>query len=427
MEKKIPKLRFPEFEGEWVEKKFGNVFTFKSTNSYSRINLNYEFGQVKNIHYGDIHTKFQTLFDVNKEIVPFVNTEISYDKISEDNYCQEGDLILADASEDLDDVGKSIEIINIGNQKVLSGLHTILARPTKNLFCFGFNGYLFKSKNIRTQIQKESQGSKVLSISTTRLSNITLNFPKREEQTKIANFLSAVDNKITHLKKKKELLVQYKKGVMQKIFSQELRFKDENGEDFAEWEEKKLGEIGETYNGLTGKSKENFGQGKPYIQYKQIFDDSKIDISRFHLVDISSSDKQNKVKYGDIFFTVSSETPDEVGISSVLLDEVDDLYLNSFCFGYRPFSLQILNPFYAQFLFRSELFRREVILLAQGSTRYNLSKAGMMKIIINLPSLPEQTKIANFLSAIDDKISHCGVQIEKMEVWKKGLLQQMFV
>lgn len=214
---------------------------------------------------------------------------------------------------------------------------------------------------------------------------------------------------------------------MQKLFSQELRFKDENGEDFAEWEEKKLGEVGETYNGLTGKSKENFGQGKPYIQYKQIFDDTKIDISRFDYVEIDGSDKQNKVEFGDIFFTVSSETPDEVGMSSVLLDEVSELYLNSFCFGYRPFSLEILNPFYARFLFRSELFRKEVVLLAQGSTRYNLSKVGMMKIVINLPSPPEQTKIANFLSAIDDKINLCGVQIEKMEGWKKGLLQGMFV
>ena len=252
-------------------------------------------------------------------------------------------------------------------------------------------------------------------------------FPTLPEQTKIATFLTAVDEKLTALKQKKTLLEQYKKGVMQKIFSQELRFAADNGKYFADWEEKKLGEIGETYNGLTGKSKENFGVGKPYIQYKQIFDDSKIDISRFELVDIGLNEKQNKVLFGDVFFTVSSETPNEIGMSSVLLDEISELYLNSFCFGYRANSLEILSPYFSKYLFRSELFRNEIVKLAQGSTRFNMSKIQLMKIHIYLPSLEEQTKIANFLSAIDEKITHCQGQIASTEIWKKGLLQQMFV
>lgn len=105
--------------------------TFKVTNSYSRDNLNYESGIVKNIHYGDIHTKFQTLFDLEKENVPYINKDISLNRISEDFYCEEGDVIFADASEDLNDVGKSIEIINLNGEKLLSGLHTLLARPQK--------------------------------------------------------------------------------------------------------------------------------------------------------------------------------------------------------------------------------------------------------------------------------------------------------
>ncbi|MDR6921089.1 restriction endonuclease S subunit, partial [Chryseobacterium sp. 2987] len=97
-----------------------------------------------------------------------------------------------------------------------------------------------------------------------------------------------------------------------------------------DWERKKLGEIGETYSGLSGKTKEDFGTGKPYIQYKQVFDNSKIDISRFDYVRINETENQNRVKYGDILFTTSSETPEEIGMSSVLLDEIDELYLNSF-------------------------------------------------------------------------------------------------
>jgi type I restriction enzyme S subunit len=215
-------LRFKDSEGnefpEWEEKKLGEVFTFKITNSYSRENLNYEVGTVKNIHYGDIHTKFQTLFDVTKESVPFVNSEISIQKIADDNYCQEGDLILADASEDLNDVGKSIELVNLNNQRLLSGLHTILARPFYGIFASGFCGYLFKSDFVRVQIQKESQGSKVLSISATRLSNVTLIFPCIAEQTIIANFLSAIDKKINFYQDQIELTQLWKKGLLQQMF-----------------------------------------------------------------------------------------------------------------------------------------------------------------------------------------------------------------
>ena len=234
----IPLLRFSEFKDKWNEEKMDEIYSFKVTNSFSRDNLNYEEGTVKNIHYGDIHTKFQTLFDITKEAVPFVNSDISIDRISEDNYCKEGDLILADASEDLNDVGKSIEIFNLNNEKLLAGLHTILARPNLEKFDIGFGGYLFKSYKVRTKIQKEAQGSKVLSISATRLTNISLNFPSKDEQKKIVKCFSAIDEKIQALKKKHSLLEQYKKGVMQKLFSQALRFKDEDGKEFSDWEVK---------------------------------------------------------------------------------------------------------------------------------------------------------------------------------------------
>ena len=154
------KLRFRQDNGEdfpeWEEKTLGEVYTFKVTNSFSRENLNYEEGVVKNIHYGDIHTRFSTLFDITKETVPYINTQLSIDRISIDNYCVEGDIILADASEDLEDVGKSIEIVNLNNERLLSGLHTLLARPVTPLSS-GFGGFLFMSNSIRQQIKKEAQ------------------------------------------------------------------------------------------------------------------------------------------------------------------------------------------------------------------------------------------------------------------------------
>ena len=198
----FPELRFPNFTDAWEQRKLGECVKFKITNSFSRENLNYENGKVRNIHYGDIHTKFQALFDIAKEKVPFINSAMNIDKISEDFYCKEGDLVFADASEDLKDVGKSIEIINLNNEKVLSGLHTLLARPSEKKFSKGFNGYLFQSSNVRLQIQKQAQGSKVLSINTGRLSSVVLSFPALEEQTAIGDFFRQLDAAIASHQRK---------------------------------------------------------------------------------------------------------------------------------------------------------------------------------------------------------------------------------
>lgn len=218
---KVPTYRFPEFEkdGEWVEKTIGQVYNFKVTNSLSREYLNYEKGKVKNIHYGDIHTKFNTLFDIEKEIVPYINEEVSIQKIKKESYCIEGDIVFADASEDLNDVGKSIEIVNLNNEKLISGSHTLLARQRKNKLIIGFGGYLFKSDWVRKQIQREAQGAKVLGVSATRISSVKILYPiKPQEQQKIASCLSALDTLITAQADKIEQLKQHKKGLMQGLF-----------------------------------------------------------------------------------------------------------------------------------------------------------------------------------------------------------------
>ncbi len=215
-------IRFKDDNGQkypkWVKTKFHDIYTFRNTNSFSRENLNYKNGDVKNIHYGDIHTKFNTLFDITKEEIPYVNEDLPIYKISVDNYCKAGDLVFADASEDLTDVGKSIELVNLNNEMVLSGLHTILARPNLSKITIGFGGYLMKSDDIRKQIMHEAQGSKVSSISASKLSCIQLNIPVPEEQTKIANFLSSIDDKINYTQKQIEKAEVWKKGLMQQMF-----------------------------------------------------------------------------------------------------------------------------------------------------------------------------------------------------------------
>ena len=205
-----------------------------------------------------------------------------------------------------------------------------------------------------------------------------------------------------------------------------LRFPEFSGE----WKNTSLGKIGKTFNGLTGKSGADFGRGFPYITYKSIFDDSKIDISRVEYVEITDVERkketQNEVQYGDVFFTTSSETPDEVGMSSVLLDEIKDCYLNSFCFGYRLNSLSKTIPDYMRFYLRSQTIRKKMFVLAQGSTRFNISKSEVMGISINIPETKEQRKIANLLTLLDERIATQNKIIEDLKKLKSAIYQNLF-
>ena len=204
-----------------------------------------------------------------------------------------------------------------------------------------------------------------------------------------------------------------------------MRFPEFSGE----WEKCTLGGIGTTFNGLTGKSANDFGSGSPFITYKSIFDSSKIDISKVEYVRISETERakqtQNEVEYGDIFFTTSSETPEEVGMASVLLTPIHDCYLNSFCFGYRLFDKQAYLPDFFRFYLRSNNVRRKIAILAQGSTRFNISKNEVMKMSIFLPPQNEQRKISEFFSLIEERIETQKKIIEKYESLIRGLCEKL--
>ncbi|TEU27177.1 restriction endonuclease subunit S [Acinetobacter seifertii] len=202
--------------GEWEENNFSAQFNFHNTNSHSRALLT-KYGEIMNIHYGDIHTKFSMLFDVNKECIPFLNNEVNTSKITKEQFLKVGDLVIADASEDYKDIGKAIEVINLNNQKVVAGLHTYIARPIKP-FALGFCGYMMQSFEVREQIKKLATGISVLGISKSNLGKVELRIPCLEEQTKIANFLAAIDQKIEVVAKQIEQAKQWKKGLLQQLF-----------------------------------------------------------------------------------------------------------------------------------------------------------------------------------------------------------------
>lgn len=168
------------------------------------------------------------------------------------------------------------------------------------------------------------------------------------------------------------------------------------------WEQRKLGNCGTTYSGLSGKTKEDFGHGNArFVPYTNVFDNPLADTERLEAVEIDSS--QNKVAYGDVFFTVSSETPDEVGMSSVWLSDQDDVYLNSFCFGYRQDST--FDPHYLAYMLRSSSIRSDLTLLAQGISRFNISKNKVMELSVAVPSAAEQKQIGQYFARLDSLIT----------------------
>ena len=189
------------------------------------------------------------------------------------------------------------------------------------------------------------------------------------------------------------------------------------------WEQRELGKIGETYTGLTGKTKEDFGHGEAkFVTYMNVFSNPVAEISMTEPIEIDK--KQNEVKFGDVFFTTSSETPEEVGMSSVWLENCDNMYLNSFCFGYRP--SEKINPYYMAYMLRSENVRKKITFLAQGISRYNISKNKMMEISIPLPSFEEQRQIGAYFRNLDHLITLHQRKCETLKKLKKSMLQKMF-
>ncbi len=269
-------------------------------------------------------------------------------------------------------------------------------------------------------------------ISYRQFSELLLPVPKPSEQQKIADCLSSIDDLITLEARKIDTLKAHKKGLMQQLFPAEgktlpkLRFPEFR--DAGEWEEKLLSTLGQTISGLSGKSADDFGSGKPFVTYKQVFDNAWIDFDKCGRVKIEACERQNELQHGDILFTASSETPDEVGYASVILSlPPEPVYLNSFCFSFRPHCLQLFLPEFTRYLFHSPIYRKIITDLAQGSTRFNITKNSFLKLSLSIPpKKQEQQKIADCLSSIDELIALEARKIDALKTHKKGLMQQLF-
>ncbi|WP_130183454.1 restriction endonuclease subunit S [Lactobacillus delbrueckii] len=293
--------------------------------------------------------------------------------------------------------------------------------------CIGYDSYLLMSllknekKKIREKFLQGGQGN----LSARIVKNIKLDIPSINEQTKIGCLLLQLDRTITLHEEKKRQLECLKSALLQKMFADENGYPAVRFRGFDEaWKQCKLGDVGQTYTGLSGKSKEDFGHGKArFVTYMNIYSNPVSDLNMVEPIEID--ERQNEVQYGDAFFTTSSETPEEVGMASVWTGDEKHTYLNSFCFGYRPISK--INPYYLAYMLNSQSLRRKIVILAQGISRYNISKKSVMEIPASLPSAEEQNRIGLIFKDLDQSITLYEHKLELLKRLKSSLLQNMFI
>jgi type I restriction enzyme S subunit len=259
-------------------------------------------------------------------------------------------------------------------------------------------------------------------ISMANLKKHKIALPPQPEQRAIAAALSDVDALLDGLDrliaKKRDL----KQATMQQLLTGQTRLPDFHGE----WEVKRLGEIGWTYGGLTAKTKADFGVGAgQYVTFMNVMTNVVVDCESFELVRVAPTELQNRVMHGDLLLNGSSETPDEVAMCSLLMEEVPDLYLNSFCFGFRLRDSAEVDGLFLAYYIRSHEGREMMKALAQGSTRYNLSKGALLDASIRLPSLPEQSAIAAVLSHMDAELAALEARRTKTHDIKQAMMQEL--
>ncbi|TKN75756.1 restriction endonuclease subunit S, partial [Enterococcus faecium] len=381
-----PEIRFPGFTDDWEQRKFKEFS--KKTGKKNTKDLDFPAYSVSN-KAGLISQTEQfdgsRLDDLEKTNYKFVEpNEFAYNPARVN-------------------VG-SIAFNNLGMTVIVSSLYVVvkMSEDLDNEFILQF----IKSPTFIKEVKRNTEGSVREYLFYENFANIKFPFTRnKEEQQKIGSFFKQLDNTIALHQRKLDLLKETKKGFLQKMFPKngakvpEIRFPG-----FTEdWEERKLGGIGKTYTGLTGKSKEDFGHGDAkFVTYMNVFQNPKATLEQLENVEIDP--RQNEVKKGDVFFTTSSETPEEVGMSSVWTHDINNIYLNSFTFAYRPTIKFDLD--YLAFMLRSQSVRKKIIYLAQGISRYNISKTKMMDISVPIPvNFEEQQKIGAFFKQLDDTIA----------------------
>lgn len=413
---KQPEIRFPGFMDDWEQRKLKEISTY-IRGSFPQPYTNLEFYDEKN------GKPFVQVADIGFDLKLNSDTKAHISKLAEpkSRFVKAGKVVVALQGS----IEKSIGRTAITQYDAYFDRTILIFEeykiPIDKIYFAQIIKKLFEHE------KEKAWGATISTITKAHLNDFIIGVPSIEEQQKIGTFFKQLDDTIALHQRKLDLLKETKKGFLQKMFPKngakvpEIRFPG-----FTEdWEERKLGGIGKTYTGLTGKSKEDFGHGDAkFVTYMNVFQNPKATLEQLENVEIDP--RQNEVKKGDVFFTTSSETPEEVGMSSVWTHDINNIYLNSFTFAYRPTIKFDLD--YLAFMLRSQSVRKKIIYLAQGISRYNISKTKMMDISVPIPvNFEEQQKIGAFFKQLDDTIALHQRKLDLLKETKKGFLQKMFV
>lgn len=427
----VPKVRFPEFVGaqNWSVAPMRKLYAFMRNNLLSRDKLNYERGVAKNIHYGDIHTKFQALFDITRESVPFINESESVPGADSEDYCVEGDLIFADASEDMRDVGKCIEVIRLAGERLLSGQHTILARPKDDALVIGFGGHLFRSGLMRSRIEKEAQGTKVYQISSSRLGGIDITYPSgKGEQQKIADCLTSLDEVIAAQGRKVEALKAHKRGLMQQLFPREgetrprLRFPEFR--DAPEWTRGRVSDIVDVLQGYGFPERLQGSQDGEFPFYKVSDISACVDAGGILL------DQANNHIDGDVLEELRAKL---MPVGSTVFAKIGEaIRSNKRAITSRPCLVDnnaagvkaITGVAHDRFVYY--LWCQVPLIEYAGGVVPAVNKSAIEQIPVCYPKPDEQQRIADCLSSLDTQITAETNQLAALKTHKQGLMQQLF-
>lgn len=400
----VPKLRFPGFSEPLASVKLGEIASFSKGKGISKNDITPD-GALPCIRYGELYTVYNTIIDdpISRTNVPASALTLS-----------KGDEVLVPASgEDAKDIATAVVVKKPGI--ALGGDLNIIRSKNDGAF---LASYLSGRK--RMTLAAMAQGNSVVHLYPAQLKTLDIHLPTLPEQRKIASFLSALDTKIVQLSGKKSLLEDYKKGCMQQLFSQGIRFKDENGKDFPDWQEKKLGELADIKRGASP---------RPISSSKWFNENS--DIGWVRISDVTKAGRvlmETTQKLSEEGVKKSRFVPPGRMIMSICATIGKPVYTGfPVCIhdGFVVFeNLQMFDQFLFYYL---EQIEKRWYRYGQPGTQVNLNSDIVANEIIYLPHPDEQRKIADFLSALDRKIELVGKELEHANTFKKGLLQQMFV
>lgn len=396
---------------EWHVIPFGECLSTLGNNTLPRAALNYDGGRIRNIHYGDVLIKFPSVLDVQREKLPYINSDVAYSIRS--SFLQEGDVVIADTAED-ETVGKATEINNLQDESVVAGLHTIPCRPKDSeMFARKYLGYYINHSSFHDQIVPYITGIKVSSISKSSLEYAYISVPPVDEQERIVEILSDVDELILNLEKLIEKKTAIKQGVMQKLLSGEVRLSKSSND----WHEIVVGDVCKILGGGTPSTKiSKYWDGNiPWISSSDLHagDIFTVDISR-RITSEAIANSATQVCPPNTVLVVSRVGVGKVAVSPCRICTSQD---------FTNLIVANNNPIFIAYKLMPEM--KALAGMAQGTSIQGVAAEDIRQIVITVPDKDEQDEIVNVLEDMDEEIANLKISLMKYESLRSGMMNEL--